>query len=146
MTERDRQIWRAALTFANNICVQISDKYNADDDIASADASSNCAKRISYWINIDDTDFSDILSDADIAEQNLKQEALTLAENMLNDAVEYDSDKLAQLLDQANIDRTDLDEVAAFELGLYDSSDESARAKANAALQAIISRIKHQSR
>jgi hypothetical protein len=66
MSERDKLIWQTALTLANNICVQISDRYNADDDIENADASNHCAKSIVAWMNINEDALSKILSEAGI--------------------------------------------------------------------------------
>lgn len=38
--------WDLAMTIANNICIQVSDDFNNDDDIKEAHAASECAKRI----------------------------------------------------------------------------------------------------
>lgn len=42
--------WDMALTLANNLCVQISDCYNNDDQITEADTANECAKKIRAYI------------------------------------------------------------------------------------------------
>ena len=55
ITERDRAVWRAAITLANNVCVQISDRANADDGPTEViSAASDCANRIRAFIEIDE--------------------------------------------------------------------------------------------
>jgi hypothetical protein len=38
--------WSSAITFANNICVRISDELNNDDEVEKADIATRCAKEI----------------------------------------------------------------------------------------------------
>jgi hypothetical protein len=45
------EIWRAALTLANNLCVKISDRYNGDDATAEANAAGECARSIRGYID-----------------------------------------------------------------------------------------------
>lgn len=55
ITERDRAVWRAAITLANNACVQISDRANAEDGPTEViSTASDCAKRIRSFIEIDE--------------------------------------------------------------------------------------------
>lgn len=63
---RDREVWRAALTLANNICVQESDRYNGDDATQEASATGYCAQRIRDWIAPTDEQFAELLEEAGI--------------------------------------------------------------------------------
>ena len=66
-TEREREIWNAAITLANNICVQESDRRNAMDDTREADAANECAKRVrGFIIDADDTQLIELLSEAGV--------------------------------------------------------------------------------
>jgi hypothetical protein len=51
LTEKEKQIWNAALTLANNLCVQISDRYNDDDETTEAHVAGECAKAIRGWMD-----------------------------------------------------------------------------------------------
>lgn len=44
-------VWRTALTLANNLCVQISDRHNGDDETREADAASECATSVRRWLD-----------------------------------------------------------------------------------------------
>lgn len=66
VTNRDRGVWRAALTLANNICVQESDRYNGDDATQEASAINYCAQRIRDWIAPTDEQFAELLKEAGI--------------------------------------------------------------------------------
>ena len=63
---RDREVWRAALTLANNICVQESDRYNGDDRNAEAEAAARCARRCRMWIDPEDEQLAELLDEAGI--------------------------------------------------------------------------------
>jgi hypothetical protein len=45
-----KSAWDLALTMGNNLCVQISDRYNNDDLITEADTANECAKKVREWI------------------------------------------------------------------------------------------------
>jgi hypothetical protein len=51
LTEKEKQIWNAALTLANNLCVQVSDRYNDDDETTKADVAEECAKAVRSYID-----------------------------------------------------------------------------------------------
>lgn len=67
LTERERGIWRAALTLANNICVRESDRMNADDGPSEAiHATADCAVQIRGWIDADDKQLAAMLDEAGV--------------------------------------------------------------------------------
>ncbi|GEM_PF-5941200 len=68
LTERERGIWRMALTLANNICVRESDRMNADDYTAEAQTAADCAKAIRDWLDTDDEHLARMLRDAGVRE------------------------------------------------------------------------------
>lgn len=49
-----REGWRAAITLSNNVCVEKSDRYNADDEILEARIASECASEIARYVEPDD--------------------------------------------------------------------------------------------
>ncbi len=49
--ESAQQAWQSALTIANNICVENSNRFNNDDQIEEAAACDKCAKEIRAIIN-----------------------------------------------------------------------------------------------
>lgn len=69
---RDREVWRAALTLANNICVQESDRYNGDDAAQEASAAGYCARRICDWIAPPDVQLAELLEEAGIGKGESK--------------------------------------------------------------------------
>lgn len=77
ITQRERDIWRAALTLANNICVQESDAHNADDEIAEAGAAGYCAERIRGWLDTPDDQMAELFQEAGVhVERDFMGEAL----------------------------------------------------------------------
>lgn len=66
LTDRERGIWRAALTLANNICVQESDLHNADDETSEADTANECAARVRAFIDADDKTLAELLAEAGV--------------------------------------------------------------------------------
>ena len=56
-----RVAWNAAITLANNICVQESDRANDDDRSFAATAAEECARRIRAWINPSEEQFNELL-------------------------------------------------------------------------------------
>lgn len=67
LTERERGIWRAAITLANNICVQECDRLNDDDGPSEAiDATNKCAKRIREWAEPDDDQLAEMFCEAGV--------------------------------------------------------------------------------
>jgi len=59
-----RQAWRAAITLANNICVQESDRHNDNDEIEGANTGSECAKRIREYVDLPDAHLIELLTEA----------------------------------------------------------------------------------
>lgn len=60
------EVWRTAITLANNICVQVSDRLNADDgDTAGA---SQCIDRIRPYVNISDEMLAEMLAESGATE------------------------------------------------------------------------------
>ena len=67
ISEREKAIWRAAITLGNNICVQESDRENdADGDQGWINASATCAKRIREWANPTDEQLSEMFTEAGV--------------------------------------------------------------------------------
>jgi hypothetical protein len=67
ITQRDRDIWRAAITLANNLCVQESDRERDNDGpCAAIVASSDCAKRIREWVTPTDQQLVEMFSEAGV--------------------------------------------------------------------------------
>jgi hypothetical protein len=56
-----RAAWRVAITLANNICVQESDRHNGNDASFGAEASAECARRIRGWIEPTDEQLVEVL-------------------------------------------------------------------------------------
>ena len=52
--------WRCAMTAANNLCVNISDRHNADDEMVEADVANNCAVSIRKLVDPDDQYIADM--------------------------------------------------------------------------------------
>jgi hypothetical protein len=44
------EVWRVAMTLANNLCAQESDRHRDDDENAEASAAGGCANRIRDWL------------------------------------------------------------------------------------------------
>lgn len=61
ISQRDREVWRAALTLANNLCVQASDRHNSDDETDEARAAASCATSIRVYIDVSDDQLDEIL-------------------------------------------------------------------------------------
>lgn len=62
-----REAWRTALTLANNICVQESDRLNAEDaPIPAIHATAECARRVREWIDPTDEQLLDMLREAGV--------------------------------------------------------------------------------
>lgn len=62
--ESKEEIWDNALTLANNICIQISNRYNDDDEIEKAECANDCAKQIRVGIG----QYSEALSSLPVQE------------------------------------------------------------------------------
>ena len=67
ITQRERDIWRAAITLAHNICIQHSDDINSDDgsleEMRTAEA---CAQYIVNWIKPDDDSLQEMFIEAGV--------------------------------------------------------------------------------
>lgn len=59
-------VWRAALTLANNLCVQTSDRYNGDDATAEADAAAECARQIRGYLEPGAEELAHLLNEAGV--------------------------------------------------------------------------------
>ena len=69
ISEREKAIWRAAITLANNICVQESDRLNSDDaPCAAIDATSKCAQRIRGYAEPDAEQLAEMFAEAGVPE------------------------------------------------------------------------------
>lgn len=66
ITDRDKAIWRAAITLANNICVQDSDRYDEDDQTTEAHVAIECAKRIRGWAEPAEEQFVEMFDEAGV--------------------------------------------------------------------------------
>lgn len=67
ITERDRAVWKAALTLAHNLCIQKSNEINDDDGpLEVVRALSGEAKRIKDWMNPEDNQLVEMLKEAGV--------------------------------------------------------------------------------
>lgn len=67
ITQRDRAIWRAALTLAHNLCVQDSNRINDDDgSLEVVHALSDEAKRIRGWLEPSDDSLAAMFEEAGV--------------------------------------------------------------------------------
>jgi hypothetical protein len=67
ITEREKHIWRAALTLAHNLIVQTSNSINDDDGpLEVVNALSNEAKRIRDWLNPADEQLAEMFEEAGV--------------------------------------------------------------------------------
>ena len=70
MTKHDlnyaREVWRAAMTLANNLAVQVSDDMNSRDETEGADAASRCANRFREYLSPDDDALMEMLDEAGV--------------------------------------------------------------------------------
>ncbi len=66
---RDRAIWKAALTLANNMCVQDCDRINDEDgSLCVVNALSDEAKRIREWMEPSDEDLIEMFTEAGVSD------------------------------------------------------------------------------
>lgn len=67
LSDRDRAIWRAALTLAHNMCVQTSNRVNDDDgSLEVVHALSDEAKRIKGWLEPTDDQLLEMFAEAGV--------------------------------------------------------------------------------
>lgn len=67
ISDRDRAIWRTALTLAHNLCVQDSNRVNDDDgSLEVVRALSDEAKRIRGWLEPSDDSLAEMFSEAGV--------------------------------------------------------------------------------
>ncbi len=67
ITERDRALWKAALTLAHNLCIQTSNRINDDDGpLEVVHALSGEARRIKGWMNPEDDQLVEMLKEAGV--------------------------------------------------------------------------------
>lgn len=67
VTQRERDIWRAAITLANNICVKRSDDYNADDaPLDLVNEAADCAKAVRAWVDPTDDQLVEMFAEAGV--------------------------------------------------------------------------------
>lgn len=69
VSKRDKEIWRVALTLAHNICIQQSDRHNADDQSEEAQATSYCASRIRDWLEPSGEQLDEMLDEGGVQPQ-----------------------------------------------------------------------------
>lgn len=61
------EVWRVAITLANNICVQESDRINSEDgSLEAVNALSDCAKRIRGWLEPENSQLDEMLKEAGV--------------------------------------------------------------------------------
>lgn len=71
MNDRDRAIWRAALTLAHNINVQESDRINADDgSLEACHALSECCTRIRSYLEPPDEQLAEMFAEAGVPDND----------------------------------------------------------------------------
>ncbi len=58
ITQRDRDVWRAAITLAHDLCIMRNDEHNESDQTAI-----HCAHDIADWFNPDDDRLAKIISE-----------------------------------------------------------------------------------
>lgn len=76
--ERDKAIWRAALTFAHNINVQESDRINADDgSLEACHALSECCTRIRGYLEPPDEQLAEMFAEAGVPDNDRLTAELT---------------------------------------------------------------------
>lgn len=69
ISDREKAIWRAAITLANNICVQESDRENdRDGDTGWIDGTAECSKRIREWAEPNDAQLAEMFAEAGVPE------------------------------------------------------------------------------
>lgn len=67
ITQRERDIWRAAITLANNICARRSDDCNADDGpLDRVHEAADCAGAIRSWIEPTDDQLAEMFNEAGV--------------------------------------------------------------------------------
>ena len=68
ITDRDKAIWKAALTLAHNLCIQTSNRINDDDGpLEIVHALSGEAKRIKGWMNPEDDQLLEMFKESGIS-------------------------------------------------------------------------------
>lgn len=69
ITEREKHIWRAALTLAHNICVQDSNAINNNDgSLEAVYAINDSAKRIANWLEPTEEQLAEMFAEAGVPE------------------------------------------------------------------------------
>jgi hypothetical protein len=78
VSKRERDIWRAAITLANNICVQRSDRHNREDCSSDrVNEAADCANDIRAWIEPTDEQLHQMFSEACVyVERDFMSDAL----------------------------------------------------------------------
>lgn len=66
MVKRDREVWRVAMTLANNLCVKASDYYNSDDRTDESHGATRCADRIRDFLDIPDDQLAELLAEGGV--------------------------------------------------------------------------------
>lgn len=69
ITERDKNIWRAALTLAHNICIIKSNRVNDDDGpLDVVNATSDCGKEIKNWLTPSEEMLQELFNEAGVTD------------------------------------------------------------------------------
>jgi hypothetical protein len=69
ISDREKAIWRAAITLGNNICVQECDRINDDDGpIEAINATRECAHRIREWAEPTEGQLAEMFAEAGVPE------------------------------------------------------------------------------
>lgn len=70
-----REGYQAAMILAHNLCAQVSDEHDADDEILQRNGASNCTYRIKGWLNPSDNEIMQLVAESEPARDALAREA-----------------------------------------------------------------------
>lgn len=123
ITERDHAVYKMALTLAHNLCVQRSDRHNADDETSEAKTAHQCAVLIGTWLDASDEQIAEMMREYGIGATggatspadtiaDLEQEARLMRARM--ERLEGEQRELLETLEQiAKYPATRADEMSA---------------------------------
>lgn len=70
ITDRDKAIWRAAITLANNLCVRASDRENERDGSCNAIAmATHCARGIRAYVEPTNEELEEMFKEAGVPDR-----------------------------------------------------------------------------
>lgn len=99
ITQREKDIWRAALTLSHNLCVQHSNRLNADDEsLGAVEAAGVCAQRILQWLKPTDDQLTEMFNEAGVTDQDPMETPKTIEITMTDaEALELRTNLLARI-------------------------------------------------